>query len=59
MRDTKKILESKTVHLKKKIYKFCFDQFLVKRTVFLLIEKTLLKLKNCRSGQTMQDTKKC
>ena len=40
MRDTKKILESKTDHLKK-IYKFCSDHFLIKRTVFVLIEKTL------------------
>ena len=38
MRDTKKILESKTVH-PKKIYKFYFNNFLVKRTVFVLIEK--------------------
>ena len=47
MRDTKKILESKTVHLKK-IYKFYLNHFLVKRTVFVLIEKTLLKIiQNC------------
>ena len=38
---------SKIVHLKKIIYKFRFDHFLVKNTVFVLIEKTLLKLKSC------------
>ena len=41
-----KMLRSKILYLKK-IYKFGFDHFLVKSTVFLLIEKTLLKLKNC------------
>ena len=41
------ILESKTVHLKK-IYKFCFDYFLIKRTVLVLIEKMLLKIKKAR-----------
>ena len=41
-----KNLKSKIVHLKK-IYKFGFDHFLVKRTVFVLIKKTLLKIKNC------------
>ena len=45
MPDMKKISESETVYLKK-IYKFCFDHFLIKRTVFALIEKTLLKIKN-------------
>ena len=40
------MLKSKIVHLKK-IYKFCFDYFLEKRTVFILIKKTLLKIKNC------------
>ena len=44
MRDMKKILESETFHLKK-IYKLCFDYFLIKRTVFVLIGKTLLKIK--------------
>ena len=42
----KKILESETVHLKK-VYKFCFDYFLIRRTVFFLIVKTLLKIKSC------------
>ena len=42
-----KILQSEIVHLKK-IYKFCFNYFLIKRMVFVLIEKTLLKIiKNC------------
>ena len=40
MRDTKKMLRSKIVDLRK-IYKFCFDHFLVKRTVFAL------SVKNC------------
>ena len=41
------MLRCKLVHLKK-IYKFDFDHFLIKRTVFVLIEKTLLKIiKNC------------
>ena len=40
------MLQSKIVHLKK-IYKFGFDYFLEKRTVFILIKKTLLKIKSC------------
>ena len=40
------MLKSKIVHLKK-IYKFGLDYFLEKRTVFILIEKTLLKIKSC------------
>ena len=31
----------------KETYKFCFDHFLEKRTVFILIRKTLLKIKSC------------
>ena len=47
MQDTKQMLLNKIVHLKE-IYNFYFDHFLIKRTVFLLIEKTLLKIiKNC------------
>ena len=41
-----KILSSIIVLLKK-IYKFGFHHFFLKRTVFVLIEKTLLKIKNC------------
>ena len=41
-----KMLTSKIVHLKK-IYKFGFDHFLEKRMVFILIKKTLLKVKSC------------
>ena len=37
------MLRSNFVHLKR-IYKFYFDHFLLKRTVFVLIEKTLLKI---------------
>ena len=44
MPDMKKILESETVYLKK-IDKFCFDHFLINRTIFVLIHKTLLKIK--------------
>ena len=40
------MLRSKIVHLKE-IYKFGFDYFLEKRTVFILIKKTLLKIKSC------------
>ena len=38
------MLRSKIVHLKK-IYRLGFDYFLEKRTVFILIKKTLLKIK--------------
>ena len=37
-----KILRSKIVHLKK-IYNFEFDHFLIKRTVFVLIVKNVIK----------------
>ena len=41
------MLRSKIVHLNK-IYKFGFDHFLGKRTVFILIKNTLLKkIKSC------------
>ena len=40
------MLNSKNVRLKK-IYNFCFDHFLEKLTVFILIKKTLLKIKSC------------
>ena len=40
------MLKSKIVRLKK-VYKLCFDYFLAKRTVFILIKKTLLKIKSC------------
>ena len=40
------MLISKIIHLKE-TYKFCFDHFLKKRTVFILIKKTLLKIKIC------------
>ena len=39
------MLRSKIIHLKK-IYKFAFDHFLEKLTVFILIKKTL-KIKSC------------
>ena len=41
-----KILRSKIIHLKE-TYNFYFDHFLEKRTVFILIKKTLLKIKSC------------
>ena len=41
------MLRSKIIYLKD-TYKFCFDHFLEKRTVFILIKKkTLLKIKSC------------
>ena len=40
------MLRNKIIHLKE-TYKFCFDHFLEKRTVFILIKKTLLKIKSC------------
>ena len=42
MEDTKKCLKSKIVHLKK-IYNFDFDNFLIKRTVFVLTMKNVIK----------------
>ena len=41
-----KMLKSKIVYLKE-IYNFDFDYLLIKRTVFVLIKKTLLKIKSC------------
>ena len=41
-----KMLRSKIIHLKES-YQFCFDHFLEKRTVFILVKKTLLKIKSC------------
>ena len=41
-----KMLTSKIIHLKDS-YKFCFDYFLEKRTVFILIKQKLLKTKSC------------
>ena len=38
------MLKSKIVHLKQ-IYKFGFDHFLIKRTVFVLIVKNVIKNK--------------
>ena len=40
------MLRSKIVHLKE-TYKFCFNQFLEKCPVFILIKKPLLKIKSC------------
>ena len=39
-----KMLRSKIIHLKE-TYKFCFDHFLEKRTVFILIKKNVVKNK--------------
>ena len=39
-----KMLKSKIVHIKK-IYNFDFDHFLIKRTVFVLIVKNVIKNK--------------
>ena len=40
------MLRSKIIHLKE-TYKFCFDHSLEKRTVFILLTETLLKIKSC------------
>ena len=40
------MVRSKIIH-HKETYKFCFGYFLEKRTVFILIKKTLLKIKSC------------
>ena len=37
-----KMLQSKIINLKE-TYKFCFDHFLIKRTVFVLIVKNIIK----------------
>ena len=42
-----KMLTSKIIHLKE-TYKFCFDHFLEKRTVFVLIVKNVVKNKKLR-----------
>ena len=42
-----KMLISKIIHLKDTFIS-CFDHFLEKRTVFILIRKTLLKITSCR-----------
>ena len=39
------MLKSKIFHLKE-IYNFDLDQFLIKRTVFVLIMKNVIKIKN-------------
>ena len=44
--EIEKMLRSKIIH-HKETYKFCFDHFVEKRTVFILIRKTLLKIKSC------------
>ena len=51
------MLRSKIVHLKE-IYNFYFDHFLMKRTVFVLIVKNVIKKSNIQfSGQTLRHTK--
>ena len=51
------MLKSKIIHLKQ-IYKFGFDHFLIKCTVFILIKKTSLKIKTVVPGQTMRKIRK-
>ena len=52
------MLRSKIIHLKE-TYKFFFKYFLEKRTVFILLKKTLLKIKSCGfRPNSMQVTKK-
>ena len=51
------MLKSKIVHLKK-IYNFDFDDFLIKRTVFVLIVQNVIKNKKIQfSVQTVRNTK--
>ena len=61
MEDTKKMLESKIVHLKE-TYKFCFDHFLIIRTIFVLIVKNVIKnvnfkfaAKQCKIQQNVKE----
>ena len=49
-----KMLRSKIIHLKK-IYNFHFDHFLVKRTVFVLIVKNVIKNKKFHFPDTLCD----
>ena len=59
MQDTKKILRSKIVHLKK-IYNFDFDHFLIKRTIFVLIVKNVIKNQKLNFSDKLCDIqKKC
>ena len=44
------MLKSKILHLKQ-IYKFYFNHFLEKCTVFILIKKTLLKIKSSNNAR--------
>ena len=57
MRDTKKILQRKTIHLKK-IYKFAVDHFLLKCTVFVLILKNVIIIKKLNFPTKLCDMRK-
>ena len=51
------MLKSKIVHLKK-IYNFDFDHFLIKRTVFVLIVKSVIQNKKFNFPDKLRHTKK-
>ena len=50
------MLRSKIVHLKK-IYNFYFDHFLIKRTVFVLIVKNVIKNQKLNFSDTLRHKK--
>ena len=53
------MLKSKIIHLKE-TYKFCNDHFLKKRTVFVLIVKTVIKNQKFNFSDKLCDVqKKC
>ena len=59
MRDTKKMLRSKIVHLKQ-ICKFYFNHFLIKRAAFVLIVKNVMKIQNSNFPDKLCDIRlKC
>ena len=58
MRHTKQMLRNKSIRFKK-IYKFYFDHFLIKSTVFVLNVKNVIKNKKLNFfGQNLRHTKK-
>ena len=57
LRYTKKMLRNKIVRFKK-IYKFDFYHFLIKRTVFVLIVKNVIKKQKFNFSEKLRHTKK-
>ena len=57
LRHTKQMLRNKIIRLKK-IYKFYFDHFLIKRTVFVLIVKNVIENQKFNfPDKTLRNTK--